>query len=176
VISLSGDHHFNEVVFDNALLPANALLGQRGRGWKQVTGELAYERSGPERFLCSLTVLVELFRTVGTQPYDRAAIVLGRLAAHISTLRRMSLSVAGIPQAGEDPVLQAAMVKDLGAVLEQKIPEIARQLVAPQPSITSDHPLSAALAYTLQHAPSFSLRGGTREILRGIIARGLGVR
>jgi hypothetical protein len=28
----------------------------------------------------------------------------------------------------------------------------------------------------MQRAPSFSLRGGTREILRGIIARGLGLR
>jgi hypothetical protein len=32
------------------------------------------------------------------------------------------------------------------------------------------------LAETVLHAPSWTLRGGTREILRGIIARGLGLR
>jgi hypothetical protein len=33
-----------------------------------------------------------------------------------------------------------------------------------------------ALAESLLSAPAYSLRGGTREILRGIIARGLGLR
>ena len=79
-------------------------------------------------------------------------------------------------QAGSDPTLQAAIVKDLGAVLEQEIPEIARLLVGAEPTSSSTTDFAAVLAYTTLHAPSFSLRGGAREILRGIIARGLGLR
>ena len=60
-------------------------------------------------------------------------------------------------------------------MLEQEIPEIARQVVATELSLDGGE-FPAVLAYTLMHAPSFSLRGGTREILRGIIARGLGLR
>ncbi len=173
---MSGDHHFNEVVFQDALLPESALLGKEGDGWHQVTSELAFERSGPERFLSSFWLLIELVRALGRDPSDAGAIAIGRLTSHIMTLRRLSRSVAGMLQAGENPALQAALVKDLGALLEQEIPEIARGLVEAEPDRGSTQAFAATLAHTMMHAPSFSLRGGAREILRGIIARGLGLR
>jgi alkylation response protein AidB-like acyl-CoA dehydrogenase len=176
VNAMSGEHHFNEVSFQDVFLPETAVLGKLGDGWHQVTSELAFERSGPERFLSSFTLLVELVRALGSDPSEHAAIAVGRLSAHILALRRLSRSVAGMLQAGENPALQAALVKDIGAVLEQEIPEIARGLIAAEPNLASTQNFSAVLAYTMLHAPSFSLRGGTREILRGIIARGLGLR
>jgi alkylation response protein AidB-like acyl-CoA dehydrogenase len=176
IIAMTGEHHFNEVVFQDAFLPETALLGKEGDGWNQVTSELAFERSGPERFLSSFWLFVELVRALGPDPSDAGAIAIGRLAAHIITLRRLSLSVAGMLQNGENPALQAALVKDLGALVEQEIPEIARQLVDQEPDAKSTQPFAAVLAHTMMHAPSFSLRGGAREILRGIIARGLGLR
>ena len=176
ILALTGEHHFNEVVFQDVFLPREALLGREGDGWAQVTGELAFERSGPERFLSSFTLLVELVRALGPAPSDAALVAIGRLSSHIITLRRMSRSVAGMLQAGENPALAAAMVKDLGALVEQEIPDIARQLIAAEPDTTSTRDFAAVLGYTMLHAPSFSLRGGTREILRGIIARGLGLR
>ncbi len=176
ILSLAGEHHFNEVVFQDALLPESALLGKEGDGWQQVTSELALERSGPERFLSSFWLLIELVRALGREPSDAAAAAIGRLTSHIMTLRRLSRSVAGMLQDGANPALQAALVKDLGALLEQEIPEIARTLIAAEPDRDSTHAFTATLAHTMMHAPSFSLRGGAREILRGIIARGLGLR
>jgi alkylation response protein AidB-like acyl-CoA dehydrogenase len=171
---LAGEHHFNEVVFEDVFLPADTLIGELGAGWRQVTSELAYERSGPERFLSTYVLLIELVRALGSQPSERAAIAAGRLTGHIIILRRLSRSVAGMLQAGEDPALQAALVKDLGTTLEQEIPEVARLLIEPgsRPANSYD----AVLAQAIMRAPSFSIRGGTREILRGIVARGLGVR
>lgn len=176
IFAMTGEHHFNEVVFQDAFLPDTALLGQEGEGWKQVTSELAFERSGPERFLSSFWLFVELVRALGPNPTDAGAIAIGRLTAHILTLRRLSRSVAGMLENGENPALQASLVKDLGALVEQEIPEIARTLVDQEPDAASTHAFAATLAHTMMHAPSFSLRGGTREILRGIIARGLGLR
>jgi alkylation response protein AidB-like acyl-CoA dehydrogenase len=176
ILALTGEHHFNEVLFQDAFLPETALLGREGDGWNQVTSELAFERSGPERFLSSFWLFVELVRALGPEPSDAGAIAIGRLTAHIMTLRRLSLSVAGMLQGGENPALQAALVKDLGALVEQSIPEIARNLVDAEPDASSTQAFAATLAHTMMHAPSFSLRGGTREILRGIIARGLGLR
>jgi alkylation response protein AidB-like acyl-CoA dehydrogenase len=176
VLDMAGEHHFNEVVFDNVFLPSSTLIGQQGDGWTQVTSELAFERSGPERFLSSFTLLVELIKALGENPSDEAVIAVGRLSSHLIVLRRLSRSVAGMLERGENPALQAALVKDLGALVEQEIPEIARRLVAEEPDLRSTRDFCAVLAHMVVHAPSFSLRGGTREILRGIIARGLGLR
>jgi len=177
IVDMRGAHHFNEVAIEDLLLPEDALLGQEGDGWKQVTAELAFERSGPDRFLSSFTLLVELVRTLGPAAPERAAVAIGRLTSHILALRRLSRSVAGMLQAGEDPALQAALVKDLGNVLEQETVEVVRLLIDVEPSEDDGNPpLVAVLAHLIMTAPSFSLRGGTREILRGIIARGLGLR
>ena len=176
ILDMRGEHHFNEVVLNDLLLPEDALLGALGEGWKQVTGELAYERSGPDRFLSAFTLLVETVRMLGSDPSDRAGAAIGRLTAHILVLRRLSRSVAGMLQAGQDPALQAALVKDLGNVLEQETAEIVRLLVDAEPDEGDEAPFVAVLAHMIMTAPSFSLRGGTREILRGIIARGLGLR
>ncbi len=177
IIDMRGGHHFNEVAIEDLLLPPDALLGGAGDGWKQVTAELAFERSGPDRFLSSFTLLVETVRALGPDAGERAAVAIGRLTSHILALRQLSRSVAGMLQAGEDPALQASLVKDLGNVLEQETVEVVRLLVDLEPSEEEGNPpLTAVLAHLVMTAPSFSLRGGTREILRGIIARGLGLR
>jgi alkylation response protein AidB-like acyl-CoA dehydrogenase len=176
IIDLAGEHHFNEVVFQDAFVPEDMRVGEEGNGWKQVTTELAFERSGPERYLSSFALLTELIREVEQRPTDRGAVAVGRLVAHLATLRQMSLSVAGMLHAGESPNLEAALVKDVGTGFEQEIPEIVHALLDLEPSIASGNELGQTLGYLVQRAPSFSLRGGTREVLRGIIARGLGLR
>jgi alkylation response protein AidB-like acyl-CoA dehydrogenase len=175
IINLAGDHDFNEVVLDRVFVPADRLVGKEGEGWRQVTSELAFERSGPERFLSSFQVLVELIRRAGPDPEPQIAEAVGRMTAHLCMLRRMSLSIAGRLQAGETPNLEAALVKDLGNAFERSIPEIAR-LMAPALPRAADDRFEEVLADTILHAPSWSLRGGTREILRGITARSLGLR
>ena len=177
IIDMRGAHHFNEVAIEDLLLPEDALLGRQGDGWQQVTAELAFERSGPDRFLSAFALLVETVRALGPDAPERAAVAIGRLTSHTLTLRRLSRSVAGMLEAGEDPALQAALVKDLGNVLEQETVEVVRLLLDVEPSEEDGNPsLVAVLAHLVMTAPSFSLRGGTREILRGIIARGLGLR
>ncbi len=176
IADLTGHEHFNEVVFDDAPLPLDAVIGAEGQGWAQVTAELAYERSGPERFLSSMMLLKHLIAAAGTNPSERVAIAIGRLTARLHALRQLSLSVATQLQRGANPALEAALVKDVGAVFEQDIPEIAHDLFGLETSLGSDDALKRVQAYLTQVAPSFSLRGGTREILRGIIARGLGLR
>lgn len=175
VLSLLGEHHFNEVAFDEVFVPETSLIGKEGEGWAQVTSELALERSGPERFLSSFQAVVELSRGLQGATDAAGAAALGRVAAHLVTLRRMSLDVSHLIDAGHDPSVEAALVKDLGAVLEQEIPDIVRLILGVE-ARPGDPALAGCLATTIMAAPSFSLRGGTREILRGIIARGLGLR
>ncbi|PAL21492.1 acyl-CoA dehydrogenase family protein [Sphingopyxis sp. GW247-27LB] len=176
IVDLAGEHHFNEVHFEDVQVPDTALIGTMGQGWHQVMSELAYERSGPERYLSSMALLVELIRALGSSPAREARIAIGRLSAHLLVLRHMSRSVAWMLEKGEDAALHATIVKDLGALFEQEIPDVARRLVSAEPDDPATQSFCTVLAYTVANVPAFSLRGGTREILRGIIARGLGLR
>jgi alkylation response protein AidB-like acyl-CoA dehydrogenase len=175
IADLVGDVHFNEVFFDDVLVPDDMLLGVEGQGWQQCTSELSLERSGPERYLSSFALFVELLRVAGDGASEAQRDAIGRMTAELWTLRQMSLSVAGQLAEGRDPTVEAAVVKDLGNTFEQDLPRRVQALVdADFGSDTS--PLAGVLAVLVQTSPSFSLRGGTREILRGIIARGLGLR
>ncbi|WP_225204908.1 acyl-CoA dehydrogenase family protein [Novosphingobium huizhouense] len=174
IIDMTGTHHFNEIFFEDVLLPHDALVGVEGQGWKQVTAELALERSGPERYLSSHVLLVALIDAIGPNPADEIAELIGRLTAEMWTLRQMSMSTAAKLDAGEDPIVEAAIVKDLGNAYEQALPRLVQ--AATDTDLAGSSALSQLLAYYLLAAPSFSLRGGTPEVLRGIIAKGLGLR
>jgi alkylation response protein AidB-like acyl-CoA dehydrogenase len=178
IVDLTGDAHFAEVFFEDVLLPPDALVGQEGAGWAQVTAELAFERSGPERIFSSIVLLDSWIAHIRqVRPADAAATALvGRLCAELATLRAMSLSVTARLVEGESPVVEASLVKDLGTAFEQSIPTLIADDLGSHPDEPVSPELVRTLAFVTRIAPSYSLRGGTREILRGIIARGLGLR
>jgi alkylation response protein AidB-like acyl-CoA dehydrogenase len=176
IIDLAGQHHFNEMHFEDAVVPADMLLGEEGQGWDQVMSELAFERSGPERFLSSIELMVQLIEVLKGRDSDAAQITVGRVTARLAVLRRLSRSVAGMLQEHQNANLQAAIVKDVGALFEQALPDVARELIDAEPDPRAAGAYASVLANIVHNAPSWSLRGGTREILRGIIARGLGTR
>jgi alkylation response protein AidB-like acyl-CoA dehydrogenase len=173
--NMAGEGMFNEVFFDDVLVPDDMLVGTEGGGWGQVKTELAFERSGPERYLSSFQLLYELVGELAAEPDRLNAREIGRLVAHLGTLRQMSLAVATLLEQGQSPNLAAAFVKELGVAYEQDLPGRAQALVGRAP-VLGGSDFDQVLAYITQASRSFSLRGGTREIIRGIIARGLGLR
>jgi alkylation response protein AidB-like acyl-CoA dehydrogenase len=173
---LDGGHHFNEVVFDDVVVPGDMLLGEEGAGWHQVTAELAFERSGPERFLSTYPLIAEFARRA-CDTGDAAQLgTLGRISARLLALRQLSLRIAAALDRGELPDIPAALVKDVGTTFEADVVDEIRRAVEVTPSLDSPDPLGRALAEAQLHAPGYTLRGGTNEILRGIVARGLGLR
>ncbi|HEX3188746.1 MAG TPA: acyl-CoA dehydrogenase family protein [Streptosporangiaceae bacterium] len=181
IISMTGEHHFNEVVFDAVFVPDEQVVGTIGDGWAQVTSELAYERSGPERLLSTFVLLDTLVGELAARSRSDdlgSAGAVGRVVSRLWACRQMSLAVAGALAAGEAPEIAAALVKDVGTRLENEIIEVARMLtpalgVEPDPEGSG---MAGLLAQAVLHAPGFTLRGGTNEILRGIVARGLALR
>lgn len=175
---LTGAHHFNEVRFDDVFIPDARVFGELGNGWAQVTGELAFERSGPERFLSTYPLLASLVgELAGAGRADAGTRRrVGSLVSRLWTLRAMSLAVAGALESGRAPELAAALVKDLGTRYENEIVDAARLLVDIPPDPGAESGFARLLADAVLHAPGFTLRGGTNEVLRGIVARGMGLR
>jgi len=176
IYNLYSSHDFNEVVFDDYFVPDEMVIGEVGRGWETVTGELVFERSGPDRFMSSYQTLLESMRMIGPEPDTRSASEIGRFVAHLATLRHMSSSIAGMLDQGKQPAIEAALVKDMGTTLEREVPEVFRHLIPVEPSLGHGEDYGSLLGMTVLRAVGFTLRGGTREILRGVIARGLGLR
>jgi hypothetical protein len=176
---LTGAHHFNEVVLDDVFVPDDMVLGEIGSGWHQVTSELGFERSGPERFLSTFPLLSSLVGELSGQA-DRLGAAglreLGALVARVWTLRRLSLGIAASLGSGVAQDVPAALVKDLGTRFENEVIDAARLLVDIPPDPGAEGGFARLLADAVLHAPGFTLRGGTNEILRGVVARGLGLR
>ncbi len=164
---LNGEHHFNEVVLRDAFVPDGMLVGTEGDGWEQVTSELAFERSGPERILSTYPLLRQLVDAQSGVPDDRTAEAVGRLVARIGALRQLSLGIAVALSKGASPAVEAAVVKDLGTRAERDLTEAIRAVAPRRP------PFEELLRDATLAGPGFTLRGGTNEILRGIVARGL---
>jgi len=174
IVNMAGQQEFNEVIFQDTFVPEDCVVGKVGNGWHQVTSELAFERSGPERYLSCIRLVEAALAAAGASPAPRLREALGRMSAKLVALRAMSIAVAALLQKGEMPNLEASLIKDLGNAFEREQIAIFRTL-APDLAAPGAEYLSA-LAETTLYAPSWTLRGGTREIMRGIVARGLGIR
>jgi alkylation response protein AidB-like acyl-CoA dehydrogenase len=173
ILDLRGEHHFNEVTFDGVLVPEDHVLGEVGQGWRQVTEQLSFERGGMERVLSTYPLLAAVVDAVLDRgmPGDDAAVELGRAFARLFVLRRMAWDVAGALDMGQAPVQQAAMLKDLGTVFERDVTELARRVLDAEADPAVPGP-DGLLGQGVLAAPGFSIRGGTTEVLRTIIARG----
>ena len=173
---MTGQRHFNETLFDNVILSKESLLGEEGKGWSQVVGELALERSGPERFLSHFTLLEKFIGEFRISLLKSGSSLVGKLIAELQTLRRMSFSVASMLQNGNSPETQAAFVKELGNRFEKMMIESLREISNIIPLYEWPTSLQNLFEDATLRIPSNSLRGGTTEIMKGIIARQLGLR
>jgi alkylation response protein AidB-like acyl-CoA dehydrogenase len=171
---LDGGHHFNEVVLEDVFVPDDLLLGEEGKGWAQTGNELSYERAGPERLLSSWLLVEEFLRAHdGTELGDRATTVLGWALARFWGIRQLSLAVARMIDAGEAPAIESALVKEMATRFEQDVIQAVSELVEEAPSQESADLLSRLLAASILAGPSYTIRGGTNEVLIGVSAKGL---
>lgn len=168
IATMDGEEDFCEVVLDGVFVPDSRVLGEVGGGWTQVTSELSLERGGPERWLS----VWGLF-TAAVAELDADPRVLGRLTARFRVLHEMSLSVARMIDGGRQPIAEAAIAKAMGTTFEQQVVEIVRDLLGREIDAAGANRLDDMLARTMLAAPTFTLRGGTTEVLRGIVAKEL---
>ena len=171
---IDGTADFCEVVFDNVFVPDELVLGVIGEGWVQNATELVFERGGPDRFLSTFLVLQEFLRicVIGNQGDDLLE-MFGSNLAHYSVLHALSLSVARAIDEGRSPGAEAALVKELGTRFEQDVVNAVLRHIDFEPDPEAGGLFERLLVSATLTGPSFTIRGGTNEILRSIVARGL---
>lgn len=170
---LTGEPHFNDVYLDNVFVPDEMVVGTLGNGWKQGLAELAFERSGPERILSTFPLLNEVIEQLKIKRDLVGLEEATKLVAELWSLRNLSIGVAKVLEEGGEVAIPAALVKSIGTKFEQKIPEIIRLLLDVYPNLQSDNRVERYLAESILHAPGFTIRGGTSEVMYGILAKGV---
>lgn len=168
---IDGTADFCEISFDDVHVPDGRRLGEVGAGWAQNTSELALERGGVDRWMSLMPVLEHWARQLGADPDAVAA--LGSITARCWAFRQMSLAVARAVDAGESPVTEAALVKEMACRFEQECVDVVARRLGRAPDPGSPDPYEALLARAVLVSPSWTIRGGSTEILRSVIAKGL---
>ena len=175
---MDGGQHFNEVFFNDAVVPDSYRLGDVGGGWTGALTVLMSERlaiSGvqPTGFPQFLDLVKSL--ELDGQPIANDPIVRDRLASWYSQYaglqalyKRMLTAVAKGGIAGAE----ASMGKLVGAVMNQEIANFACQLFGPAGVVleTGISPEQAHFEQQVLFSPGVRLAGGTDEVMRNILA------
>lgn len=173
IVSMNGAHHFNEVFFTDLFVPDSMVVGEIGSGWQQVTSELSFERSGPERVLSTFPLLAAFLTEAKSErlPTDSRT---GAFVARLVALRNMSAAIADSLERGEPADVAASVAKVMGTTTEGDIADYVDLIVGDESPVSEE--FRTLLNWSIDQRPGYTLRGGTNEILRGVIARGLGLR
>ena len=170
---IDGTQDFCEISFTDVFVPDSRRLGGIGAGWSQNTGELALERGGVDRWMSLMPVLENWALQLGDDDTGAVLVDLGSIAARSWAFRGMSLSVARMVDAGLSPSVEAALIKEMATRFEQDCVATVVKHLGRTPDLYSEDPYESLLARAVLVSPSWSIRGGTNEILRTIISKGL---
>lgn len=173
---IDGTRHFCEMHFDDMFLPDSARMGEVGGGWGQNTAELVLERGGVDRWMSVMPILENWAKSRTIEGDTAAEADLGAIAARCWAFRGLSLSVARMVDEGKTPVTEAALIKEMATRFEQECTDIVARHYGRTPDLHSDDPYESLLARAILVSPSWSIRGGTNEILRTVISKGLNKR
>src|SRR5690606_31213436 len=172
------------VFYDDVRVPASAMLGEEGEGWKVLTGALATERGlvggGIALRVMRLFELVcDELRRIGAQHDTFVRQKIGEFAAQLEAARLMMLSCARSLDIGRLDLTEAAISKVYAGELMERFLETAIDLLGMQSTLSQGSPNSiqnGRIEQSLRHSLMWVISIGTNEIQRNLIAqRGLGL-
>jgi alkylation response protein AidB-like acyl-CoA dehydrogenase len=185
---LTGTSDFNEVFFDDVVVPADAMIGAPGQGWAIANATLAHERTGVGAIVVKLKLAVDALITLARRvtvdgrpalDSDRVRDRIGQLTAEVEALSALTYANLTRWLRGEERMHDAAMAKLMFSELNLEMARFAVELggesgvlVQGDPNVLDDGRWQDEWLY----ARAYTIAGGTSEIMRTLIAeRGLGL-
>ncbi|MFF2858961.1 acyl-CoA dehydrogenase [Streptomyces rubiginosohelvolus] len=165
---ITGESLFNEVYFDEVLLPADAVVGEVGGGWRVARNTLGNERvhmADQMTFDSGLEALIA--RSSGIDEAVRARI--GALAAEAHALACVGLRTALQQVSGDEPGAGASVRKLVQTLHQQKVAELTLELLGPQGAV--DEPADGERAlHGFLMSRCLTIAGGTTQIQLNVVA------
>lgn len=182
IVDMTGEHHFNEVFFDQARIPKSALVGEKDRGWYQIASQLDYERSGIERLMSNFLIyeaIAAYAKETGLTRRETIRHKLAQLHIEFTVGKFLVYKVAWLLTKGIIPNAESAAAKTFCTEYEQRLAHTATEVLGAYGHLMPGSPharLNGRIARASLYAPAYTIQGGTSGILRNIIAmRGLGL-
>jgi alkylation response protein AidB-like acyl-CoA dehydrogenase len=174
------------VFYDDVRVPDSARVGEVNGGWKVITDALAGERVLMGGIAASLhRQLDDLLQAVRADPAgtvgprgSAARARLGELAVTLQANRALVAAAIGATAAGGGARLEAPMAGVLGGELAEAFGEAVLDILGPRAALSGEVPGTpggGAFEYGLRLSVMYVVGGGTNDIQRGLIARGLGL-
>lgn len=185
IVNMAGEHTFNEVFFDDVRVHKKYLVGQENAGFKQIMEQVDYERAGIERLMQNYPIYEQLLQYVRKMDrestddafYNWVRDAVAQMEIEYNAGRLLCYFTAWMIDQGKKPTSQAALCKAFCTQYEQRLNDLATRVVGPVSQIrigSSWAPFAVDLAEIYLWGPSFTLQGGSVEILKNIVAqRGL---
>lgn len=163
---INGDMHFSEVFMDEVWVPDEMMLGSPGDGWRVAMKTLSHERGASDRGIGGFTgedVLRLARRADTTDPVLRQR--LARSWSNLKVAQLTSLRAEAHRAAGGDPGPGGSGSKLRQVANFKELTYLAMDILGAD-GIQGNDPWTTLFLT----APSLSIRGGTDEIQRNIIA------
>lgn len=185
--NMVGKHSFNEVFFDGVRVHEKYLVGQVNAGFKQIMAQVDYERAGIERIMQNHRIHALLKEHVQNLDKEKdgsafsswAKDQMALLETAFTAGRLLCYYTAWTVDQGRKPTSQAALCKAFCTQQEQQLNHMATKILGPASLIRPGTAWSAfdgILADAYLWGPSYTLQGGSVEVLKNIVAqRGLGL-
>ena len=185
LINMAGTHSFNEVFLDDVKIHKKYLVGQENEGFKQIMAQMDYERAGIERLMQNYPLYEHLISYVKKMGKDSRGFYswvrdqVAQLEIEYNIGRLLCYYTAWVVDQGKKPTSQAALTKAFCTQYEQRLNDVATKVMGPISQIRQGvkwSPFGGDLASCYLWAPSYTLQGGSVEVLKNIVAlRGLGL-
>ncbi|MFH8343563.1 acyl-CoA dehydrogenase family protein [Streptomyces sp. NPDC018045] len=167
---ITGDALFSEVYFDDVLLPADAVVGEVDDGWKVARHTLGNERvhmADQVTFSTGLEALIE--RSAGLDGAVRERV--GALAAEAHALACIGLRTTLQQVAGRDPGAGAGIRKLVQTAHQQKVAELALELLGPEGATGEGEAERALHGFLMSRC--LTIAGGTTQVQLNVVAERL---
>jgi alkylation response protein AidB-like acyl-CoA dehydrogenase len=185
IINMAGRHAFNEVIFNDVRVENRFMVGKENEAFKQIMAQMDYERSGIERLMQNYSIYEKLIDHVkkmekkkgGEAFYSWVRDSVAQLETEFHIGRLMVYYTAWTIDQGRKPSKEAAMAKAYCNQYEQRLNDLATRILGPSSLLRWETPWAAfdgELAESYLISPSYTLQGGSVEVLKNIVAqRGL---
>jgi alkylation response protein AidB-like acyl-CoA dehydrogenase len=179
--TMAGPHEFNEMFFDDVVVPRDCLLGEQNDGWRLVRAGLTLERVGIARYARAgrvIELLVAHMNETGRSSDPAVRQQLADLRARFDAARLLNYRAISMQAAGEDPGVEASIARIHNTQLEQEVGHVGLELLGPLGQLQGGDG-SAVLdgeihRQWVRNIPT-TIAAGTLEIQKNIVARGLGL-